>query len=161
MATSIVWSHCSASVLAVVFIVKGRIITLERNLNSLQQAISAMGGGAGGGQPPSFCQIFAKSPFFASNFSISMPTAPSRSSQPPHFQIHSAIYECWGIISLYNLKQLCMRITPLHYLMLGYMQMTTHETNNVTAGNGEKRRSISLTFFKRAVVYLRGSLVLS
>ena len=52
-----------------------------------------MGGGARGAvaPPPSFCQIFAKSPFFASNFSISMPTAPSRSSQPPHFQIHSAV----------------------------------------------------------------------
>ena len=49
-------------------------------------------GGLGGCSPPSFCQIFAKSPFFASNFSISMPTAPSRSSQPPHFQIHSAVY---------------------------------------------------------------------
>ena len=30
--------------------------------------------------PPSFSQIFAKSPFFASNFGSSMPTAPSRSS---------------------------------------------------------------------------------
>ena len=46
----------------------------------------------GGCSPPSFCQILAKSPFLASNFSISMPTAPSRSSQPPHFQIHSAVY---------------------------------------------------------------------
>ena len=34
----------------------------------------------GGAVPPSFCQIFAKSPFFVSNFGISMPTAPSRSS---------------------------------------------------------------------------------
>ena len=48
----------------------------------------------GGLQPPpsSFCQIFAKSPLFATSFSISMPTAPSRSSQPRHFQIHSAVY---------------------------------------------------------------------
>ena len=50
-------------------------------------------GGGEGGCSPSFCQIFAKSPFFASNFSISMPTAPSRSSQPPHIQIHSAVNE--------------------------------------------------------------------
>ena len=48
--------------------------------------------GCGGcSPPPSFCQIFAKSPFFVSNFSISMPSAPSRSSQPPHFQIHAAV----------------------------------------------------------------------
>ena len=53
---------------------------------------SRAGGGGGGLQPPSFCQIFRKSPFFASNLSISMPTAPARSSQPPHFQIYSAIY---------------------------------------------------------------------
>ena len=49
-------------------------------------------GGLGGLQTPSFCQIFAKSPFFASNFSISMSTASSRSSQPLRFQIHSAVY---------------------------------------------------------------------
>ena len=49
-------------------------------------------GGAGGCSPTSFCQIFAKSSFFASTCSISMPTAPSRSSQSPHFQIHSAVY---------------------------------------------------------------------
>ena len=49
-------------------------------------------GGGGGAAVPSFCQIFGKSPFFASNFSISMPAAPSHSSQPPHFQIHSAVY---------------------------------------------------------------------
>ena len=64
-----------------------------------------MGGGAGGLRglwPLSFCQIFAKSPFFASNFSISMPTAPSRSSQPPHFQIHSAVY-----VHIMGLKECC------------------------------------------------------
>ena len=46
----------------------------------------------GGGAAPQFLANFGKSPFFASNFSISMPTAPSRSSQPPHFQIHSTVY---------------------------------------------------------------------
>ena len=52
----------------------------------------------GGCSPPSFCQIFAKSPFFASNFSISMPAAPSSSSQPPHFQIHSAVYVKFAVL---------------------------------------------------------------
>ena len=33
-----------------------------------------------GGLAPSFCQICAKSPFFASIFGISMPTAPSLSN---------------------------------------------------------------------------------
>ena len=41
---------------------------------------------------PQFLPNFWKISLFASNFSISMPTAPSRSSHPPHFQIHSAIY---------------------------------------------------------------------
>ena len=46
-------------------------------------------GGGGGDVAPSFCQIFAKSPFFASNLYA---YSPSHSSQPPHFQIHSAVY---------------------------------------------------------------------
>ena len=39
-------------------------------------------GGGGGAVAPIFCQIFAKSPFFASNFGISMLTAP-----PPHIPV--------------------------------------------------------------------------
>ena len=52
-----------------------------------------MGGRAGGagGYSPQFLPNFCKISLFASNFSISMPSAPSRSSQPPHFQIHSAV----------------------------------------------------------------------
>ena len=50
------------------------------------------GGGEGGAIAPQFLPNFCKISLFASNFSISMPTAPSRSSQPPHFQIHSAVY---------------------------------------------------------------------
>ena len=50
------------------------------------------GGGGGGCSPLSFGQTFAKSLFFASVFGISLPTVPSRSSLPPHFQIHSAVH---------------------------------------------------------------------
>ena len=43
--------------------------------------------------PPVFEKIFAKSPFFASNFGNSMPPVPSLFSWPPHFQIHSDVPE--------------------------------------------------------------------
>ena len=68
-----------------------RKFTTERKENYTWQMSAnvswvAEPGGLGGCSPLSFCQIFAKSPFFASNFSISMPTAPSRSSQPRTFK---------------------------------------------------------------------------
>ena len=44
---------------------------------------------------------------------------------------------------------------PTSLSMLEYMEMTSHKTNNVPAGNGEKRRLISSTLFKRAVVFTR------
>ena len=69
-----------------------RIKLIYACIKSIFQLIMGSRAGGGGLQPPSLCQIFGKSFFFASNFSISMPTAPSSSSQPPHFQIHSAIY---------------------------------------------------------------------
>ena len=45
--------------------------------------------------------------------------------------------------------------SPTLLSMLGYIEMTSHETNKVPAGNGEKRLLISSTFFKRAVVSIR------
>ena len=60
--------------------------------------LHSMGGGAGGAggynpPPPSFSQIFAKSPFFAWNFSIFLCLQPPHVQvSPPHFQIHSAVY---------------------------------------------------------------------
>ena len=36
--------------------------------------------------------------------------------------------------------------SPTLLSMLGYTEMTSHETNKVPAGNGEKRRLISSTF---------------
>ena len=54
-------------------------------------------GGAGGAVVPQFLPNFCK---ISSNFSISMPTAPSRSSQSPHFQIHSAVYVWWNSLDI-------------------------------------------------------------
>ena len=39
---------------------------------------------------------------------------------------------------------------PTSLSMLGYIEITSHETNNIPAGNGEKRRLISSTFFQES-----------
>ena len=72
-----------------------------------------MGGRAGGLVPPSFCQICAKSPFFASNFGISMPTAPSlsnslrrlcdKSVRAVALSLHGIL--CWTNISVCNVSR--------------------------------------------------------
>ena len=90
-----------ASVLAVVFIIKGKIITLKRNLNGFYSKQSVLG----------------------DNF---------------YLQFKAALNED----------------NPTSLSMLGYIEITSHETNNIPAGNGEKRRLISSTF-SRAVVSAR------
>ena len=41
---------------------------------------------------------------------------------------------------------------PTSLSILGHIEMTSHETDKVPAGNSEKRQLISLTFFKSAMV---------
>ena len=38
--------------------------------------------------------------------------------------------------------------SPTLFSMLGYIEITSHETNKAPAGNGEKRRLISSNFSK-------------
>ena len=51
-------------------------------LSSCTAELGRLGGGCSPPPPPVFAKFIAKSPFFASNFGISMPTAPTFQSAP-------------------------------------------------------------------------------